>query len=185
MRARDSARAGAARRVARPGGGRSWRVIFHNEDGRPAPLRAHVAGAIPARRDSLTRFRQLIDAALCGFPLAARTLAEVELAVSEAAANIWEHAYENTPGGPIWFEFLVLQDTLSITLQDAGRPFVARKPVRRPNWAQLIEHEADGGFGRYAMQRTMDRVAYARKSGRNVVTMQKRLTFQRSAPPAG
>ena len=138
-------------------------------------MRAALSGAIAARNDTLSRLRAVAESFLSLYAVPVRTMAEVELALSEAAANICEHAYRGRDGGPIWYAFRVEDRSLTIELQDRGVPFRNRKPVADPDWAKLIEAEADGGFGRFAMQKTMDQLRYSRRAGRNVLVMTKRL----------
>ncbi len=142
----------------------------------PYPLtRVRLSGALKTGDQALASLRGLLTTLLAGWNLPVRTLAEVELATSEAAANICEHAYRNRAGRPIRYGFQLLPRRLVVELQDSGAAFHDRKPVRRPDWDKLIEAEADGGFGRNAMKKAMDGVTDRRVAGKNVIRMVKRL----------
>lgn len=93
----------------------------------------------------------------------------------EAFNNAVIHAYEGTAPGPVQVDLEVRQRVLSVQVSDQGRSFVPHE-VPEPDLESLPE----GGLGLFIIRSFMDRVHYARKDRRNVLTMEKDLP---SPPP--
>jgi anti-sigma regulatory factor (Ser/Thr protein kinase) len=86
-------------------------------------------------------------------------LGELQLALSEAAANVIRHAYQGRPGQPIELTLETGADRIGLTLRHEGLPFdpVAAAP---PDF----DGGREGGFGVYMMGRLADEVAYLREA---------------------
>jgi serine/threonine-protein kinase RsbW len=95
-------------------------------------------------------------------------LQDTLLAVQEACSNVVRHAYRDQPPGPISIHVEVLPDLLQLSITDEG-PGYDPTSVPPPDFARPQE----GGFGLHLMRATMSKVAYSRRSGRNVLLMEK------------
>jgi serine/threonine-protein kinase RsbW len=100
---------------------------------------------------------------------------EVELCVVEAVNNSIEHAYREEPGKEVVVELELNAQGLKVTVADTGRslpakmlPSVRAAPDQR---ARL----ADGGRGLFIIRSMMDQVGYESASGKNVLSMSKKL----------
>jgi len=145
---------------------------------------------LPAREESLPRFRQLaLDcAASAGLDQAAQ--ARVELVLEEALVNVVHYAYaEATPEAERLVELgcgLDADGVFGLTLTDWGPPFDpvgggATRPDDGSPEAELeveleanleadLDHRALGGMGLFLI-RTMSQPAYAREGDANVLTL--------------
>jgi len=98
----------------------------------------------------------------------------VELAVSEAATNVYRHAYGGSPDEMIGLDVLVEEDRLVVEISDTGSPL---DPARMeapdlPSWDAAREDQ--GGRGLFLIRQAMDEVKVERRDGRNVLTLTKR-----------
>lgn len=88
-------------------------------------------------------------------PVADEQTAALELAVNEAAVNIMEHAYAGRPDGRIDLEARDYGDRVTIRLLHSGTGF-RRADVAEP----VFDGTADGGFGIYIIEQSVDEVHY-------------------------
>jgi len=145
---------------------------------------------LPAREESLPRFRQLaLDcAASAGLDQAAQ--ARVELVLEEALVNVVRHAYADAlPDAERPVELscgLTADAVFGLTLTDWGPPFdpvggAAARPDDGSPEAELeveleanleadLEHRELCGMGLFLI-RTMSQPAYARKGNANVLSL--------------
>jgi anti-sigma regulatory factor (Ser/Thr protein kinase) len=96
-------------------------------------------------------------------------LADVQLAVVEACANIIEHAYGGRFDQPIALEAAANDGELTLTIRDTGDPFDVHA-------YQALESDdsCGGGYGIYLMRQTMDTISFDRSvTGETVLTMVK------------
>ncbi len=96
-------------------------------------------------------------------------LLHLRLAIAEAVTNICLYAY---PGEEGWVDITVssTQDTLTVTLCDAGRPY---DPLQHddPDVHASLEDRPLGGLGIFLMRRVTDALEYQRINECNVLTM--------------
>lgn len=96
-----------------------------------------------------------------------------QLAVAEACENIVKHGYGAEGLGEIRVSVDSAPGELTIELVDSAPPFnPARRPLMQP-WDD--EDPPVGGLGLLIIHRVMDEVEYARRGGKNRLTMRKRL----------
>lgn len=97
---------------------------------------------------------------------------EVEIAASEAVANIVRHAYTDAGSRipPVRVKCFHSDDSLTVEVIDKGRGFAAPPPEVVPE----IDMNRDGGMGIILMKLLMDRVNYdSRPSGGTRIRMTK------------
>lgn len=78
----------------------------------------------------------------------------VVLAVDEACANVYRHAYRGS-GGPLWIRARRRNGRLRVLLRDRGLPFDAAGLPERD-----LEEIRPGGLGLPIIKRVFDRVEY-------------------------
>lgn len=97
----------------------------------------------------------------------------VQLAVDEACSNTILYGYPGGEAGTIVITCTVDDETVRVTITDDG---VAFDPLTAP--APHLDIPAEerpiGGLGIHFIRTVMDSVAYARKDGKNVLSMEKR-----------
>ncbi|HXF83398.1 MAG TPA: ATP-binding protein, partial [bacterium] len=100
-------------------------------------------------------------------------LLDIQVAVSEAVANAFKHAYGGKPGGRIEVDLAYDGRELTIRIHDSGREVTPGLTVPR-----TLPPPGEGGRGLYLIGRLMDEVEI-RQPGRRgrgtLVTMKKRL----------
>ena len=105
-----------------------------------------------------------------------RLLMQIRLAVEEIFVNIASYAYDPAIG-PAEVRCEVLPDPLRVVIQflDGGRPF---DPLAREDADTSAEglFSREGGLGILLVKETMDGVHYSYENGKNVLTIEKRLT---------
>lgn len=106
------------------------------------------------------------------------TVFELRLTLTEAFANIVDHAYRNASGKEAGVSVSVDADELELVFTDQGR---------RPHPATLrsrnLEDYQERGLGLFLISRCMDRFEYFfRKDGTNMLTLTRQLAG-RSEPP--
>jgi anti-sigma regulatory factor (Ser/Thr protein kinase) len=84
----------------------------------------------------------------------------VGLALSEACANVIEHAYGGQPGHDVDLELDVNAERLVVSIKDTGRPFDPAS-YRPPDLSRACE----SGYGVHLMRSIMDEVRYAPSAG--------------------
>lgn len=109
--------------------------------------------------------------------LSAADIAKIELAVVEAANNVFEHAYRNQPGRLLVVEFQLATDRVSLLVRDAGEAMDPRKlaaelaepsPVSPETWHAR-------GRGLTIIKSCMDSVEYQVRDGVNTLAMSRTL----------
>lgn len=101
-----------------------------------------------------------------------KAICHLLLALTEAAANIVEHAYQGEGGHPIFLFVETDDDRASLTLVHEGMEF---DPARVP--PPVFNGSREGGFGVYLIDRLTDQVCHFRnEDGRRAVRMVKNRT---------
>jgi serine/threonine-protein kinase RsbW len=133
--------------------------------------------SLPRDEASVTLTRRLIAQALEIVGVEADTISDVEIALSEACANVLRHAktgdaYEVRAG--------FNEERAFLEVIDQGEGF---DPDTRAPEGQLVADESESGRGVMLMRALMDEVRFESHSGDgNTVTLQKRLTWRPDSP---
>jgi anti-sigma regulatory factor (Ser/Thr protein kinase) len=99
---------------------------------------------------------------------------QLQLAVSELATNIITHAYRDVPPGGVELRAEGVGDTVTLDFYDTGKAY-EMKPPTLPD----LERLAEGGYGSFIIQQSVDRVAYDRAGERNHWRLEKRFVAKR------
>jgi sigma-B regulation protein RsbU (phosphoserine phosphatase) len=141
---------------------------------RQLPL-ARAETEISSDLRDLSRAREFVRtfcSALPGTPLDEVRVAELELAVNEAASNVMKHAYHGRPDQSIRLEAEAFADRVSIRLHHLGESFDPSR-VHPPSF----DASRESGFGVYLISRSVDDVRYYRdERGGNCIVLVKRRT---------
>jgi sigma-B regulation protein RsbU (phosphoserine phosphatase) len=134
-----------------------------------------LARAQRAIRSDLTELRQAREFVrtacrdLPGSPLDEDSMAQLELAVNEAASNIMKHAYHGRTDQWIHLEAEASPSQISIRLHHLGDPFDP-STVAPP----ALDASQESGFGLYLITQSVDDVQYCRdERGRNCIVLVK------------
>lgn len=130
---------------------------------------------IRARVDQLEKVLAFVDAELERMDCPMRTQLQIDVAVEEAYVNIAHYAY--TPGegdATLRVEPAEEPGAVEITLEDRGVPY---DPLAKPDPDVTLpaEERQIGGLGIYMVKKSMDRMTYEYRDGKNILKLMKRL----------
>jgi sigma-B regulation protein RsbU (phosphoserine phosphatase) len=123
----------------------------------------------------LRRAREFARTFCCNLPgarLDEDRIAELELALNEAASNIMKHAYHGRADQWIHLEAEAFPGQVSIRLHHLGDPFDPSAAPPPP-----LDGSRESGFGVYLITKSVEEVQYYRdERGRNCIALVKRRT---------
>jgi PAS domain S-box-containing protein len=94
------------------------------------------------------------------------------LALNEAAANVFRHAYRGQQDGRLWVAAEEFEDRIRFSLRDNGDAFANFGDTPPP----AFDGSRDSGFGLFLMRQCLDEIEYVRDElGRNAMTLIKHL----------
>jgi len=100
----------------------------------------------------------------------------IQIALQEACINVVRHAHRGDPSKPLVIGLRAVPGRLEIEVEDFG-PGLPPEDRRPPD--PDPENPREGGYGLFILRQTMDEVVSARRDGKHVLTLVKRL------PPRG
>lgn len=108
------------------------------------------------------------------FGMSEERIQALNLVLEEAVSNVIFYAYPEESGRQIEVTMAVKEGVLEVVVRDSGRPF---DPTARqqPDVGLAPDEREIGGLGIFLIRRIMDRVAYRRENGENVLTMEMEL----------
>ena len=130
---------------------------------------------VPSSTENLALIREFVTLIGGQAGLSESEVANIELAVDEACANVIEHAYGNDVSKEVIIRVSFDDSELSILVEDSGRGFDPSSVVQE-EIEQLISKHESGGLGLRLIRRLMDEVHYEIAPGKkNELLMKKRL----------
>jgi len=136
------------------------------------------------RLENLSIISDFIGKAMTQAGAKEKDIAEVQLAVDEACANIIMYAYSGGKG-TIRLGLKLAGDDLIVDIGDTGKPFDPTS-VPPPDLEADLKERRIGGLGMYFMRKVMDEVSYSFSPEEgNKLTMRKHLRTNNSAPEGG
>jgi anti-sigma regulatory factor (Ser/Thr protein kinase) len=112
-----------------------------------------------------------IDARAASLGLSADLVYRLELCAEEAVSNVLRHGIADEPGATVRLSLAAEPGRVTLAIEDAGKPF---DPLSAPPPAppKSLEEAALGGRGIHLMRRFASRIDYARRDGRNRLTLE-------------
>jgi serine/threonine-protein kinase RsbW len=130
---------------------------------------------VPSSTENLAMIRDFVAKIGERAGMDAPELAQLELAVDEACANVIEHAYGSDDTREVTVKATLDPESVQIEIIDTGRGFDPSK-IEQVNLDQLINKRKSGGLGMRLIQSLMDEVQYQIVPGqKNELRMVKRL----------
>ena len=130
---------------------------------------------VPSSTENLALIREFVTMIGAQAGLDESEVANIELAVDEACANVMEHAYGNDVSHEVVVRAIFDDAELSINVEDSGRGFNPDTVVQE-ELDELISKHKSGGLGMRLIRQLMDEVHYEIVPGRkNELQMKKRL----------
>jgi len=100
------------------------------------------------------------------------SILKINICLEELFTNIVSYGYEDKLESPIIFTLTLLDDELTIKVEDDGIPFNALT-VKNPEMVDDLNIIQIGGFGVYIVKELMDDICYKRYRGKNHLTLKK------------
>ncbi|MCK5243053.1 ATP-binding protein [bacterium] len=133
----------------------------------------HLEFKMPSDVNYLNHVRNFIVGISCEENIEQEKIAQIEMSLDEALANVVEHAYSFDPYQEIQVEAWLYADKLEIVIRDHGRSFDSEN-TPLPDLKKHIEERSVGGLGRYLIMKFMDDVKYCSTGHTNELWMVKR-----------
>jgi len=130
---------------------------------------------VPSNTENLAMIRDFVNGIGTRAGMAAAEVAELELAVDEACANVIEHAYGPEVTKEVSVKATLDEFAVQIDVVDTGMGFDPAG-ISQKNLEQLVAERKSGGLGMRLMKTLMDEVHYEVIPGqKNELRMIKRL----------
>jgi len=99
----------------------------------------------------------------------------LHLAIEEHLTNIIAYAYDPGQAGTIRVRFALAAPALSVEIEDDGHPY---NPMEAPevDTSLPLDKKPLGGLGVHLIRKNADELSYARREGRNILTLMSRVT---------
>lgn len=107
--------------------------------------------------------------------LSAGDVSAINLAADEILTNVILYAFDDREKHDIRVRASLDGGALSLVIEDDGRPFDP-SALPAPRIDATLEERPVGGLGIHIARRLMHEMSYARRDGRNVLTLRRRLT---------
>lgn len=129
--------------------------------------------SIEAAVQNIEPVTQFVDAELNVHGCSERARLQIDMAIDEIFGNIAQYAYAGEKGS-VTVQIDVKDGAAVITFLDEGicfNPLLAEEPDVSLDAAE----RSIGGLGIFLVKKTMDSLAYERRSGKNVLTLTKHI----------
>ena len=130
---------------------------------------------VPSSTENLALIREFVATIGAQAGLAEIEIANLELAVDEACANVIEHAYGHDATKEVTVSANFDVDSITFVIVDAGKGFDPAQ-INQEELESLIAKRKDGGLGMRLIKTLMDEVQYEIGPGqKNELRMTKRI----------
>ena len=125
--------------------------------------------------EQVTRLNDFVDAFCTDLHMDMSEVAQMRLAVEEAAVNVINYAYPEGETGELNVKATATASAMKFVLTDSGMSFA---PTDAPDvdTSLTAEERRIGGLGIFLVRQLMDTINYERIDGKNVLTLTKKLT---------
>ena len=124
----------------------------------------------PARTEAIPEVTAFVEGRCRELGAEPQATLRLALVAEELFVNVALHGYRNGPG-EVTLTVSDAGDELELTSEDGAPPFDPFKDVRRPRTMAAARGAKVGGLGRVLIAAIATRHAYARRGGRNRVTV--------------
>ena len=92
------------------------------------------------------------------------------LSLDEIVSNVIRHGYSDTNDHVVEVRVSVHDGVVTSVIEDDGHPYDPRESPE-PDLSMPVEQRGPGGLGIFLVRQMMDSIDYARRDGRNVLTV--------------
>ena len=121
-----------------------------------------------------------LEAALRAAGVSGETALDLRLVAEEVLTNLAKYGHDDAAEHWAQVRLLVVPGEATLEFTDDGRAFDPLA-VRQPDLPAALAEREEGGLGLHLALSLVDTASYARRGGRNVLTLAKRL----DPPPHG
>lgn len=137
---------------------------------------------VPSSTENLAMIREYVANIGVRAGMDPKEVAQMELAVDEACANVIEHAYGSDVTKEVTVRATLDEDSVQIEVIDTGQGFDPAT-IEETDLDKLVSARKSGGLGMRLMRSLMDEVHYQMIPGqKNELRMVKRLKKKRELP---
>jgi sigma-B regulation protein RsbU (phosphoserine phosphatase) len=123
----------------------------------------------------ITAVNQWLETLGVRWDLSMKNVSDINLVLEELISNIIFYGYSDDEAHIIEIEMEKSDAAVHIRAIDDGKPFNILEGERPPEISLSIEDRSVGGLGIHLITRLTDNVEYKRESGKNIVTLIKKL----------
>jgi len=92
------------------------------------------------------------------------------LSLDEIVSNVIRHGYSDTNDHVVEVRLSVHDGVVTSVIEDDGHPYDPRESPE-PDLSMPVEERGPGGLGIFLVKQMMDSIDYARRDGRNILTV--------------
>jgi len=92
------------------------------------------------------------------------------LSLDEIVSNVIRHGYSDTNDHVVEVRLSVHDGVVTSVIEDDGHPYDPRESPE-PDLSMPVEQRGPGGLGIFLVKQMMDSIDYARRDGRNILTV--------------
>lgn len=115
------------------------------------------------------------EASLLAQGASADAVYAARLVIEELVSNTIKYAYQDSEPHEILLDLRIQEGTMVLEVSDDGHPFNPLE-AQAPDLSLPAADRPIGGLGLHLVRSMTDSLTYARKDGRNIVTIQKSLS---------
>ena len=92
------------------------------------------------------------------------------LSLDEIVSNVIRHGYSDTSDHVVEVRLSIHDGVVTSVIEDDGHPYDPRESPE-PDLSMPVEQRGPGGLGIFLVRQMMDSIDYARRDGKNVLTV--------------
>ena len=92
------------------------------------------------------------------------------LSLDEIVSNVIRHGYSDTNDHVVEVRLSIHDGVVTSVIEDDGHPYDPRESPE-PDLSMPVEQRGPGGLGIFLVRQMMDSIDYARRDGRNILTV--------------
>jgi serine/threonine-protein kinase RsbW/sigma-B regulation protein RsbU (phosphoserine phosphatase) len=92
------------------------------------------------------------------------------LSLDEIVSNVIRHGYSDTNDHVVEVRLSIHDGVVTSVIEDDGHPYDPRESPE-PDLSMPVEQRGPGGLGIFLVRQMMDSIDYARRDGKNVLTV--------------